>query len=96
METAARESSAPAASWIIDVRRRPEAVLVEREAGDRQRVVDVDRLAGDLLAVLVDGEVGGEVGEGPSSPRRGRRPEVLDDRAGPASRSTGPWTSRRR
>jgi hypothetical protein len=44
-----------------DVRRRPEPVLVERVAADRQRVVDPDDLARDLPAVLVDGEVGGEV-----------------------------------
>ena len=44
-----------------DVRRRPEPVLVERVAADRERVVDPDRLLGDLLAVLVDGEVGREV-----------------------------------
>ena len=45
-----------------EVRRRPEPVLVERVAADRQRVVDPDRLARDLLAVPVDGEVGREVG----------------------------------
>ncbi len=44
-----------------DVGRRPEPVLVERVAADRQRVVDPDRLVGHLLAVLVDREVGGEV-----------------------------------
>ena len=44
------------------MRRRPEPVLVERVAGDRQRVVDPDRLARDLLAVLEDGQVGREVG----------------------------------
>ena len=32
-----------------DVRRRPEPVLVERVAADRERVVDPDRLRGDLL-----------------------------------------------
>jgi hypothetical protein len=37
-------------------------VLVERIARDRQRIVDPDRLAGDLLAVLEDREVGREVG----------------------------------
>ena len=51
-----RRSAAPAPShsgWPVgvaddEVRRRPEAVLVERVAGDRERVVDPDRLAGDL------------------------------------------------
>ena len=43
------------------MRRRSEAVLVERVAGHRQRVVDPDRLARDLLAVLVDRQVGREV-----------------------------------
>ena len=42
------------ASRIDEVRGRAEAVLVERVAGDRQRVVDPDRLAGELEAVLVD------------------------------------------
>ena len=44
------------------MRRRPEPVLVERVAADRQRVVDPDRLARDLLAVAVDRQVGREVG----------------------------------
>ena len=35
---------------------------MERVATDRQRIVDPDRLAGDLLPVLVDGQVRGEVG----------------------------------
>ena len=59
-----------------EVRRRPEAVLVERVAADRQRVVDPDRLARDLLAVLVDREVGREV----ASPGRCRSPGASKSR----------------
>ena len=55
-------AAAPARVAHDQVRRRPEPVLVERVAADRQRVVDPDRLARDLAAVLVDGEVGREVG----------------------------------
>ena len=60
--TAASHSTAPALSRSDQVRRRAEPVLVERVAADGQRVVDPDRLARDLAAVLVDGEVGREVG----------------------------------
>ena len=42
-------------------RRGPEAVLVERESRDAQRIVDADDLAGEQLAVPVDREVGREV-----------------------------------
>ena len=59
------------ASWISTGRRWPERVLVEDVAVDLERVVDPDRLARDLLAVLVDREVGAEVGErAVGSPRR--------------------------
>ena len=60
--TGPSQSGLPAASLISEVRRRPEAVLVERVAADRERVVHPDRLAGDLAAVLEDAEVGREVG----------------------------------
>ena len=42
-------------------RGRPEVVLVERVALDLERVVDPDRLVGDLLAVPVDRELRREV-----------------------------------
>ena len=45
-----------------DVRGGAEPVLVEGVATHRQRVVDTDRLAGDLLPISVDGQVGREVG----------------------------------
>ena len=43
------------------MRGRPEAVLVERVPGHRQRIVDPDRLARDLAPILVDREIGREV-----------------------------------
>ena len=60
--TGPSHSSDPSASRIVRIGRRPEAVLVEREAGDRQRVVDPDDLAREQVAVAVDREVGREVG----------------------------------
>ena len=64
------------------MRRRPEPVLVERVARHRQRVVDPDRLAGDLLPVLVDGEIGREVGRG-AGLEAGRREVEIPDQQQP-------------
>ena len=65
--TAPSHSGLPFAPRDQEVRRRPEPVLVERVPVDRERIVDADRLAGDLLAVLEDAEVGREVASpGPS------------------------------
>ena len=70
---AASHSGRPAASRTTRCGRRPEPVLVERVAADRQRVVDPDRLARDLLAVVVDGQVGREVGRPARSRSRAPR-----------------------
>ena len=60
---------------------------MEREAGGLQRVVDPDRLAGDLLPAAVDGEVGREVGEAPVLVAGRREAQVLDaDEVGRADR----------
>ena len=59
--------------------RRPEAVLVEREPGHRQRVIHPDDLAGKQLTVAVDGEVGREVRRLAARQPRGLEPEALDD-----------------
>ena len=86
------------------VRRRSEPVLVERVAADGQRVVDPDRLARDLAAVLVDGEVGREVGrlagveagrlevEVPDEQEAGR-PDRLDGQGARPRRRRGPAPS---
>ena len=62
----------------VDVGAGPEGVLVEHEALDLERVVDADGLARDLLAVLVDREVGAVVGERAVGALRGREAEDLD------------------
>ena len=63
-----------------DLGRRPEVVLVERVALDLERVIDPDRLVGDLLAIAIDRELGREVAglAGLEEPRR-LEAEVLDD-----------------
>ena len=59
---------------------------------DAQRIVDPDRLARQLLAILVDGQVSAEVGEGAVSPL-GRR-EVVDLEEQVARRADGPHRGR--
>ena len=77
--TAPSHSGWPCVVADDQVRRGPEAVLVERVASDRQRVVHPDRLAGDLLAIAVDRQVGREVG-GIAGLEAGRlEVEVLDE-----------------
>ena len=72
-----------------DLGRRPEVVLVERVALDLERVIDPDRLVGDLLAIAIDRELGREVAglAGLEEPLR-LEAEVLDDEDA-ATRSAG-------
>ena len=77
-----------------EVRRRAEPVLVERVAADGERVVDADRLAGDLGAVLVDGQVGREVGRAAGVEARRLEVDVLDQQQVRPSRCSGPSATR--
>ena len=61
------------------MRRGPEAVLVERVALHRQRVVHADRLARDLLPVAIDRQVRREVGGIAGGHARSIEAQVLDE-----------------
>ena len=85
--TGPSHSSAPFASWIVSsgAGRKPFSWNVKPAIG--QRVVHPDDLAGEELAVAVDGEVGREVGRLAARQPGRLEPEALDDeQAGRADR----------